>query len=89
MIKVGATPYISVFVAMSVYCTRVQYFKLHITTILCMLSDGYFVLLGENIHCINEKRYHYDVSTIYHRRNFHENKLIVQKNCCNVLERVN
>ena len=45
------------------FCTHICSFKLHLTTILCSLS----ALLGENIHSIDEKWCHYDVSTIFVR----------------------
>ena len=44
LIKVGAAPYISVSVHVSVFHTHVDYFKLHLKTTLCPLSDGFYLI---------------------------------------------
>ena len=44
------SPSVSMSAPVSVFCTCVCYFKLHLTAILCLLSDG-FCLIGREYSC--------------------------------------
>ena len=47
----GATPYVSVSVSVSVFRTRVRHFKIHLATILCPFFDGFGIIWrGYTLH---------------------------------------